>query len=419
MTELINIIDINQKNTIISCCSIFSNKLDLIKTTQLCKIIFKSDKILDCIILYGLEVKIEISVPFSIDYQLNLIKLLVNSYLYSKKNKNEENNQKNPLKTDLLNTLIFNLKNEENDYFEDIIKDKKNFDYNNNQFFKLINSEIIDNINFKCTLIFKDYFIASYYFNRFLKSFKINDKEYLITILPLIKEQSLTKLKLKKTNLNCKDYFLNQLNDNYSDYLNFTNNLYLPSKEFLKNQNDYFILFHPNILLDYSYNLNKITNYLDFLDLFKELKFINYNNNKCINHNITWFYLQSNQLNNEIIKCFKYEKYLIQKEVKLINDKNFQLLEFDSNIILNSNIQMEEFKETITPVITEIKQFQNKESNSISSALFIKKKSNENKPIEQYFSLSNKRRRNDDKEEIENKILKKTKIDHYFVFNKK
>lgn len=306
------------KNSFVSCCSIFSKNLDLMYPTQICRIILPSNNIDDIIILYGLNMKINVFVPFQIYQKDDFFKFMVSSYCFVKKSK-LENDDTTQLNFDSIKmkTLINNLNEWEKDYYTNLLESWNKLETN-----IIFDMDIIEDFKdkgFIASLLFKDYFIASYFFNRFSRKnnpqIKIDKKEYLIKIIPIQTKYSINKIN-KLTNINnVQEYLLSQLTNQLGiDKILINENSFIDEK--IKDKLDpYIILFHPNTILSYNYrSLVLNTENIEYKDFFT--KFINFSN---YNHNIHWFFLNSKINKNLIIRCFHFKNIIIEKQ--LISEK--------------------------------------------------------------------------------------------------
>ena len=311
-------------NSFISCCSVFSkNNKQVIIQPQTCNIVINNR---DLSIFYGIRVKINIFVHFDISKLDGFVSFLIKSYTFVKSNSNIAS--KPPTDDCLLDTLIYNLQKSENDNLE-------NQSNSNNNLFTL---EILDRrvvikeknegeesplkktkeiFGMKLSLIFTNHFIANYYFNRFEKVITLDKQEYKILILPLDCEMINPNLKrIQTTVLDSREYILYQISKQISNYgnkingININKNIYY--KE-LQDQDKYYVLFHPNSIIDPEYNKNYHQDQdKNFIDTFKSISFIKHDEN---NHNIHWFVAESNMEEKYFIRCFRFNLITINHKL--------------------------------------------------------------------------------------------------------
>lgn len=372
------------KNSFVSCCSIFSKQSHLMHPTQICRIIMPSSNMNDIIILYGLNVKINVFIPFQRYYSDDFFKFMVNSYSFVKKMKLENDTIEHNFDSDKMKTLIKNLNSWENDYYTNLSESWNKLDTN-----IIFHMDIIEDFKdkgFIASLIFKDYFIASYFFNRFTRKMnpqiKIDKKEYLIKIIPIQTKYSFNKINKLICN-NVQDYLLQQLTNQGGTHKILINENNF-KEENMKDLNDpYIILFHPNTILSYNYkSLVLNTENIEYIDFFT--KFITFSN---YNHNIHWFYLNSKINKNLIIRCFHFKHITIENQ--LVSEK----------IVINLNKPI--IKQTKPKEITKIP----KNQSLIDSFLCIP--NNNNVIIKKQIVIQKKKKKTD----ISDFFIKKRKRD--------
>jgi len=338
----------------------------------------------DIIILYGLNVKINVFIPFQRYYSDDFFKFMVNSYSFVKKMKLENDTIEHNFDSDKMKTLIKNLNSWENDYYTNLSESWNKLDTN-----IIFHMDIIEDFKdkgFIASLIFKDYFIASYFFNRFTRKMnpqiKIDKKEYLIKIIPIQTKYSFNKINKLICN-NVQDYLLQQLTNQGGTHKILINENNF-KEENMKDLNDpYIILFHPNTILSYNYkSLVLNTENIEYIDFFT--KFITFSN---YNHNIHWFYLNSKINKNLIIRCFHFKHITIENQ--LVSEK----------IVINLNKPI--IKQTKPKEITKIP----KNQSLIDSFLCIP--NNNNVIIKKQIVIQKKKKKTD----ISDFFIKKRKRD--------
>jgi hypothetical protein len=373
---------LGRNNSFISYCSIFSKDFHLLYPPQLCQIGFLSKEIFDIIIIRGLTLTIKIYLPFSSDYLDKFNNFLILSYSWFKTKILP--NDKIEVNT-ILEKLKSNLNLWEKDYYDTLINLK-----NKDEIQKLFEIEILKEFIGEgciCLLKFKDCEIASYFFNRFNKSIKINEKDYLIKIL------SINDLSISKNNkkLELNDYFLSQINNKYGIFENETSQIKINNK----NNREYLILFHSFKLIS---NDSKNIYYRNFKHFIKNNIIINKDN---INYNINSFHIKSTNV-------FKYNKISITKEYN--SNENLKVFNIKQIDLKKKSKSSKIDKSERTYNNTRIKS-ENKTQNLING--YFQKEKHEEKEEEK----SNKRKREENEEE-KKKPKKFTKIDQYFKLNK-
>jgi hypothetical protein len=375
-----NTIILGRNNSFISYCSIFSKDLILLYPPQLCQIGFLSKEIFDIIVMRGLTLSIKIFLPFSSEYIEKFTNFLILSYSYFKKNNLSRDKS---IENTTLNTLKSNLNEWEIDHFEELLQTKNKVEFQ--KLFEIeIFKELIDD-GCICLLKFKDCDIATYFFNRFNKSIKINDKEYLIKILTL---NELTFKQNDKKKLEINDYFLSQINNKYGIYENETCQIKINP-----DNREYFILFHPFKLISNEFENIYYKNFNDFIT--KNIL----RNKGNINYNINFFYIKSKNV-------FNYNKITINKEY----------ISYDFQKIFN--IKQIETKKKKQSKIVKIDKSDNYYNNTREK---YEKKTQQsiNMFLVKDNDLSKKRKRDEEEvKKIEEKPKKFTKIDQYFKLNK-
>lgn len=411
-------------NSFISCCTIFSKNKQLLEPTQTCNIVFNNKQ--EILIFHGLQIKINIFVHFNEDKLEKFTKFLINSYSFVQRQSNNETEPSHE-QEDLLISLIYNLQVYENDYYEYSVKE-----YNN--LFKLEvlekNVKFEDGYGMKLSLLFTNYFIANYFFNRFTKVINMDDIEYRILILPLDCEPQNPNLKrIQTTTLLSKEYISYQISQRISIYGNKINVININktryNNEFNDNIDKYYILFHPNTLIDSNYHKNRLG--LLSHDTMDTLKYVKYNDN---NYNVNWFVLGSCFETKSVIRCFNINHGSITQKIKVAND-NTKYIKYEQSIEEKTNELIKLRKECNRKLQKERNDEinKNKEIKSIlrcnknSTLLSIVQKMNERKQEEEQQEVSKKRPLSnvpivivDKKRKLNNGDGKKMKkIENYFT----
>ncbi len=400
------------KNSFVSCCSIFTKQSHLMYPTQICRIIMPSSNLNDIIILYGLNVKINVFVPLQSSYSDDFYKFMVNSYSFVKKMTLENDTMIHNFDSDKMKTLIRNLNIWEDDYYKNLSKSWNKLETN-----IIFHMDILEDFKekgFIASLIFKDYFIASYFFTRFTRKMnpfiKINKQEYIIKVLPIQSKYTFNKLNKLVIN-NVQNYLLSQLTNQSGTNKILINENNFTEEKMKDNLDPYIILFHPNTILSYNYKsfvLN--TENIVYTDFFTKLIiFSNYN------HNIHWFCINSKVTSNLIIKCFHIKHITIENQLinQLINEK--KKTKKKNNQTKPKEIQKVSKNQ---PLINSFICSPNKIENDDNSIILIKKqiaKPKKKTDISNYFI---KKRKRDDNEDTINPS-KIQKILEIFVTNNK
>ena len=349
-------------NSFITCCSIFSKNKHIIESTQTCNIVINNKQ--ELFVFYGIKVKINIFVHFTQEKLDKFTTFLIKSYSFVHKQSNNDEEEPDGDKN-LLKTLSYNLQSYENDYYENSVKD-----YNNLFTLEIIDKNVeIEDSNkekthgMKLSLIFTNYFVAAYYFNRFSKLIKIEDKEYKIFILPLDSEKINPNLKrIQTTILDVKEYIHYQISSQISIWGNVINIVHINKdryyNEFNNDQDKYYILFHPNSLIDTKYRLNKNYDYNNiFTETINNLTFVKSDEN---NHNINWFVLGSNIKDKCVIRCCNFNHTTLTQKIKVSDNINY--IKYEKTINDLNNERLKQRKD----IIRIQQRTKNDESNKIN-----------------------------------------------------
>jgi len=328
-------VDSTRKNSFVSCCTIFSKTLHVIQPTQTCLITMPNNDFKDFIIFYDIPIKINVFVPLPKSSSDDFYKFMISSYCFSKKNKFDNVTE---TKNFTLNEIMLkNFIEWEKDYYTTLLGNKDKSISN-----IIVDMEIIEDVEevnevkgvkqtkykgFVASLSFKDYFIAYYFYNRFTNknnpTIKIQNKEYHIQVIPLNKSYS----QVKKTTiiLPVKSYLLSQLSTKIGTSFNQMNKISLNSEIYYNREkikepfNPYYVLFHPNIILNYNYrDLFFDFNLFAYDDFFAKLI-----NEFDYNHNIHWFCINSNYGEGINIKCFD-SKFTTNQKIMIVEKNPIQ-----------------------------------------------------------------------------------------------
>jgi hypothetical protein len=243
------VVDSTRKNSFVSCCTIFSKTLHVIQPTQTCLITMPNNDFNDFMIFYDFSIKINVFVPLPKSSSDDFYKFMITSYCFSKKTKfDNTNGPENLFSSKQHDIMIKNFIEWEKDYYTTLLGNKDKLSSNIIVDMKIIEEveEVIEDKGVKETkykgfvasLSFKDYFIAYYFYNRFTNKnnpkIKIQNKEYLIQVIPLNKSYS----QVKKTTiiLPVKPYLLSQLSTKLGTSFNQMNKISLINENYYQRE---------------------------------------------------------------------------------------------------------------------------------------------------------------------------------------
>lgn len=298
-------------NTFVSSCSFLNENYNPInELPSICQIV-ENDKEVN--IFYGISVRIDFYIKYVDDLDTMTNSFLKSYCFYKKKQLDNEINQ---LTED----------NDNSEYYRILIKTKKieveYYDMFVNMLFKFkhrinINNGIIG------SLIFYDYNTAKFFFEKLSKSScYIGNVSYESRILPI--NNNFTKAsKTKATDLQCKDYLLNQLTDKIVPTQNVNKIIEIIDERNMNqiNRDTNYILFYPNNMI------NTFNNYKKFID-----------QNKNLMDSISIEFVDKKLYYN----CSLFTLTTLHKNINYFNIKNIKIL---NNLVINNNITISSRKE--------------------------------------------------------------------------
>lgn len=383
-------------NSFISCCTVFSKDHKQVTIpTQTCNIVINNKELS---IFYGIRVKINIFVHFDIDKLDKFIAFLIKSYTFVKTGSNIASI---PQEDDsLLDVLTYNLQTYENEYLKTQCTDnnniftleilEKNIVIKNNKNRNDYEDEDDENIKLpdttgmKLSLIFTNYLIAAYYFNRFSKVITLDKQDYKILILPLDTELINPNLKrIQTTVLEAEAYIHYQISKQISFYGNqinvFSINKRICAKE-LEENDKYYVLFHPNTVIDSKYSTNYEREYNNvFTDTLKIIKHVKREEN---NHNINWFVLGSSLEDKCFIRCFRFNLATMHQKLNVSNKDKCSVI---THVKCKSEIEAERKKAKNDRMRKEqrVRTNENRDKQYLDTALRI----NNNSTLDKFFNV--------------------------------